>query len=204
MKKRVLVISSGLVHPSIKARGCLKTALRGNGEFDFDFKTGIEKLEKLAGGDYSSVIIYLHRKNMSIQAFEALKDFVSAGGGLIGLHSATASFKDNEEYFNILGGKFVSHEEVIEFSVKPEHGTDEIFSGIEEFRVRDELYIHDFRGNIDVHFYTEKNGEKVPVVWTKIYGKGRVCYIEPGHLAASIQNTGVKLLLDKALRWVTQ
>ena len=204
MKKKVLVVTAGIVHPSIKARGCLKRSLRGNSEFEFDFRTGVENLSLLSSGDYSSAIIYLHRKNMSAGAFDALRNFVSGGGGLIGLHSASASFKDNEEYFNILGGKFLSHEEVIEFPVKPEKDEDEIFSGIEEFKIKDELYIHEIRGEIEVHFYTEKNSEKVPVVWTKTYDNGRVCYIEPGHLASSIQNTGVKLLLDKALRWVTQ
>jgi type 1 glutamine amidotransferase len=68
--------------------------------------------------------------------------------------------------------------------------------------VKDELYIHEIKPGVSICYSTEKEGRTVPVVWTQNYGKGRVCYIEPGHVAASLEVPEVARVIKEGLLWV--
>jgi type 1 glutamine amidotransferase len=78
-----------------------------------------------------------------------------------------------------------------------------IFGGIPSFRVKDELYLHERRQDIEVHFFAQRQGQEVPIVWTHLYGQGRVCYAVPGHCAATMQNTIYRQVIERGLAWVT-
>ncbi|MFN2304491.1 MAG: ThuA domain-containing protein, partial [Anaerolineales bacterium] len=79
-----------------------------------------------------------------------------------------------------------------------------IFGDISEFQVIDELYLHDLQPDIDVHFSALYKGQKIPTVWTRLHGEGRICYACPGHRSASMRVPGYQLLLSRALTWITQ
>ncbi len=132
-----------------------------------------------------------------------LDEYVKNGGGILGIHSATASFKLNPaNYFDILGGRFIGHGKVEAFEVKNQNS--EVFRGIPNFEVRDELYLHELNNKIEVHFTTRHEGEDVPVVWTHLHGKGKVCYCGPGHTSGSMKNKNYQRILQRGLEWVTE
>ena len=81
---------------------------------------------------------------------------------------------------------------------------DDIFGGVENFIVKDELYIHELEPSIEVHFTAKLEGKDIPVVWTYRYGKGKVCYAVPGHTTKSMQNRTYQQLLQRGLIWVTE
>ena len=197
MKKHILLISTGLVHPSILARKRFFEIV--SGVCTVVQTSSIEGACILRRGIFDAVVIYLHRQKISDEALSVIESFVSHGGGLLGVHSATASFKQSRGWFNLIGGRFLSHEMVIPFT-STSTGS-EIFSP-ESFTVKDELYIHEIRPSISVRFSTEIKGKAVPVVWTQNYGKGRVCYIEPGHVAASLEVPEVVKVIKEGLTWV--
>jgi type 1 glutamine amidotransferase len=116
-----------------------------------------------------------------------------------GIHSATASFKETKHYFEILGGRFIGHGKVEKFKV--EKLESEIFDGIGDFVVRDELYIHELKSGITVHFTAKHEGKDVPVVWTVRYSKGKVCYAVLGHTTASMKHPAVQEILRRGLAW---
>lgn len=204
MEKRVLVVSAGVFHPTIPARRLFKEILTGIKGVRPVYTSSVEDLGALKSGGYDAVCLYFHRKRISTDALEALHDFVSSGGGLFALHSASASFKETPEYFEILGGRFVSHGKISEFRVSPADSTSKIFKGVGEFTVKDELYIHEYDRDVKVHFDTKVDGSVEPVVWTREHGKGRVCYFSLGHVASVLKKGEVRSIIERALKWVSR
>jgi type 1 glutamine amidotransferase len=152
-------------------------------------------------GEYSAIVLYLHHRKLSGEALAKLDDFVSAGGGLLGVHSATASYKQIDRYFEIIGGRLIGHGPVEKFTVQPT-GHTEIFPEIFDFDVKDELYIHETQPGIEVHFTAKYEGDDIPVVWTHTHGRGKVCYAEPGHRVATFNVTAYQSVLQQGLLWV--
>ena len=200
--KRVLLVTDGMVHPPFWARKALVKAFEGLDGFEF---ISIRSLENLPGDvdSFAAMVLYFHHKEISNEALTTLKDFVLHGGGILGVHSATASFKQEEAYFEILGGRFTGRGPVERFDVTPViDGT--LFDGIPAFRVGDELYIHELQPGIETHFTAIYQGEEIPAVWTYHYGSGRVCYAVPGHTAESLKNSTYQKVLRRGLLWVSK
>jgi len=194
------LVSDGIVHPPLLARKALHKTLA---ELDgFEFRR-LRSMEKLPGDlkDYAAMVIYIHHKEISATALKALDEFVSQGGGILGVHTATASFKQQLGYFEILGGRFTGHGPVEHFQVKPVANSD-IFAGIPAFVVKDELYIHELEPGIETHFTATHDGQEIPAVWTHRFGQGRVCYTVPGHRTASLLNPTFQKILQRGLAWV--
>ena len=198
--KTVLLVTDGIFHPPFFARKALRKTLEELEGFAFQH---IQSMEKLPNdlGDFSALVIYIHHKKISVAALARLDKFVSTGGGILGVHTATASFKQQAHYFEILGGQFSGHGPVESFEVRPV-AESAIFAGIPAFTVKDELYIHKLQPGIKTHFVAKHEEQDVPVVWTYQYGNGKVCYAVPGHTAGSLKHLVVQEILQRGLKWV--
>jgi type 1 glutamine amidotransferase len=198
--KNVIFVTDGFFHPPLLAQKALLQTLAEPTGFEFQQVRSMEKLPSDLD-IFSAMVIYIHHKKISEAALAKLDQFVSNGGGLLGVHSATASFQQQKHYFDILGGRFTGHGPVESFEVKPIFESN-IFAGIPVFTVRDELYIHEFQSGNDVHFTAKHEGQDIPAVWTRQYGNGRVCYTVPGHTTASMRNRTYQKVLQRGLTWV--
>jgi type 1 glutamine amidotransferase len=199
--KKIQLVTAGIFHPPYFGRNVLQRSLQQLEGFTFDHISSLENLPADLG-PYSAFVLYYHHKRISKQALEKLRDYVLNGGGILALHAATASFRETHPYFEILGGRFTGHgrlEDIIVSKVR-----DDVFQGLGDFTVRDELYIHELQPDIEVHFAARHNGEDVPVVWTYCYGKGKICYAVPGHTTATMRNPTYQRLLQRGLTWVTE
>lgn len=197
----VLLVTDGLVHPPLAGRLALHWTMRQVPGFSLRQVPSLERLP----ADLSScaaMVLYYHHKTLSAGALEQLEKFVCNGGGVLAIHSATASFKETPAYFDILGGRFIGHPPVQRLELR--RVRDDVFGEIEPFTVRDELYFHELRPGVTVHFVVSHQGEEIPAIWTYRYGRGRVCYAVPGHTATSMFNSAYQHLLQRALRWVTE
>lgn len=199
--KNILLVTDGIFHPPYTARRELHKTLAKIDSFSFEHVRSLEKLP-LDMEQYSAMVIYFHQKEISQAALAALEAFVSKGGGILAIHSATASFKQTKPYFKILGGRFTGHGAVGTIQVK--HRRSEIFGEIGNFVVKDELYLHELEPGITVHFTAKHSGQDVPVVWTYGYGKGKVCYAVPGHTTQSMRNPVYQEILRRGLAWVAE
>lgn len=200
--KTVLLITDGLVHPPFTARRVLRNSLAELSSFEFQ---QINSLEKLPANmhEFGALVIYVHHKNISEKSLAALDEYVANGGGILGVHSATASFKKQSKYFEILGGRFIDHGPVTTFDVEPVIDS-ELFPNFPAFSIRDELYIHELQPGIRPHFTSTHKGQVIPIVWTYQYGEGRVCYAVPGHTMNSLKHPSVRKILKIGLKWVCQ
>jgi type 1 glutamine amidotransferase len=197
--KKVLLVTDGYIHPLLLARKALHKALAELDGYEFQHVRSMERLPQSLN-TFLAMVIYIHHKQISETALAALDTFVSNGGGILGVHTATASFKQQMHYFEILGGRFTGHGEVGDFEVK--RVRDDIFGDIGDFIVKDELYIHELQPRIDIHFTAKHEDQDVPVVWTYKYGDGRVCYAVPGHTTATMRNKTYHQILRRGLAWV--
>jgi len=199
--KKVLLITNGIFHPPLL--GCLNLRKSISRLVDYQFHN-LSSMERLPENlnDYSVMVIYFHHNKISDLALNKFDDFVVNGGGVLAIHSATASFKKTDRFTDILGGKFIGHGPVETFVVTPVAPESHIFHGIPEFQVSDELYIHDLQPDIETHFTALHDEVQVPMVWTRNHGSGRVCYTCPGHKSAVFKNPEYQQVLIRGLKWV--
>jgi len=201
METPILLVSDGLIHPSVPARFWLRRALLALPRYPFHRASSLEALPDLPPGSFRAIVLYVHHTTITPEALDALEDFLRAGGGLLALHSASASFKDEPRFHDLLGGRFVEHGPVEEFVVEPAAPADEVFGPLPAFSVQDELYRHEYDPANLIHFYTAVDDQREPVVWTRRQGRGRVCYCALGHTASAMRQSQVHYILQRGLVW---
>jgi len=202
--KKVLLVLAGLVHPPYRGRQWLKQTLAELPDFAFDEVTSLAEAALRPLSDYDALVLYYHHRDDALSAAEltAFREFVIAGGGVLAVHSATASYKRTPAYFEIVGGRFIGHGPVEPIEIRPSAPDDPIFAGIPAFTITDELYLHELQPDLHIHFETTHKGEAAPMVWTRTVGSGRVCYACPGHRSASMREPAVQEILKRGLQWV--
>lgn len=197
----ILLVSSGIIHPNLIARRIFKRLLDAEDTFLIQQESSLEVLPNLDLEYFRAIILYIHQQKLSEKALERLELGVQAGVGLMAVHSASASFKDQPRYQHILGGRFKAHAAVENFWVDPLPSSRTIFGSIDKFRVRDEYYQHEVDRSIMVHFSAHSGDEHQSFVWTRVHGLGRVFYAAFGHTISSIRNPSVQRILLRGLYW---
>lgn len=202
METPILLVSDGLVHPSLLGRFWLRRALTTLPSYRFRRVASLEALTHLPQEPFRAIVLYVHHETLSPAAQERLAAFLEQGGGLLAIHSASASFQEMPGYHDILGGRFVKHGPVEEFVVQPTTSDDEMWGDFPAFSVRDELYRHKYDAANRVHLYTTVGEEREPVVWTRSQGLGRVCYCSLGHTVSAMRHPCVQQILQRGLHWI--
>lgn len=197
----ILVVSSGFWHPGILPRRQLSLALQQIPEMNCQFVPSLEVLPRLEPSLYQGMVLYFHQRSISAAALSVFRAYVTGGGGVLALHSASASFKSAPGYFEILGGRFVRHGPVARYELLPAQQPAGLCADMPPFWVRDELYRHEYNPQVNIHLHTMVDGEREPVLWTHRYGDGRVCYCSLGHTSDALRQTGVQRALQRGLTW---
>lgn len=206
---RVLVFCEDLYHPAATARAGL-APLTAGGKFSFDW------IENAAGWrpevlrEYRAVLLSKSNHCSSTDKTpwlagpteHALSDYVSSGGGLLAVHSGTASYKDWPSVRALLGGVFISHPEPCDVTIEPVAG-NALTGGVGTFTVYDEHY-HMVMDDpvVDVFLRTKSLHGAQPGGWTRRHGKGKVAVITPGHTPRVWTNGNFQRLLANALEWL--
>ena len=201
-RTQILLVSAGVLHPSWLGRLRLRGFLEELGVYRIKRVRSLEAIRHLTLSQFAAMVLYFQHKNLSAGALQALGHYTRSGGGLLALHSASASFKSEERYFEILGGRFERHGPVQNFRVAPAPQQEPVFQDIPAFDIQDELYRHTWDPENQVHFFTEVEGTHEPVVWTRSFGLGRVCYCALGHRPAIMRQPSVQQILRQGLVWV--
>ena len=201
MSHNVLLVSAGIFHPPWLGRFWLRRTLNSLPNYQLRRVSSLEIILNLSLDSYEGMVLYIHHQKLSTPALDTLERYVRQGGGLLGIHSATASFKGEYRYFDMIGGQFMEHGPIQSFQVEQVGIVDEIFDHQEPFTVRDELYRHKYDPKVRVHFFATIDGEREPIVWTRPYGRGRVCYCSLGHRSATLRLPEVQNILRRGLQW---
>ena len=131
----------------------------------------------------------------------SIVEYVRRGGGMVGIHAATAACQNWPEYGEMMGGYYGGHisQEVVICPEDPKHAVNACFGG-KPFTIRDEIYISrepysrtKVRVLASLDLSRMEDPQKRPdkdyaVSWVRAYGKGRVFYTTLGHDAATYWN----------------
>lgn len=195
-KKQVLVVTvtKGFRHSSIPtAEKVLGQLASSSGLFTVDYARTDEDVASAMSPEslkkYDAVIFANTTGELPIADKQAFIDWVRAGHGFVGMHSASDTFHQFRPYIEMLGGEFKSHgaQAKVECIVQDhDHPATAHFG--DSFTVYDEIYILKSFQRDQVHglLTLDKEPNKgypgdFPIAWCKEVGDGRVFYTSLGH-----------------------
>ena len=143
-----------------------------------------------------------------------LASAVEAGVGLAGHHGGMAdAFRESTEYQFIVGGQWVAHPgDIIDYRVEIARPDDPVMEGISDFAYRSEQYYMHVDPSNEVLATTTFSGAhapwidgvKMPVVWKRRHGKGRVFYSSLGHVASEFEVPEMRTILRRGMNWAAR
>src|SRR5690242_489960 len=142
---------------------------------------------------------------------KAVRDFVDSGGSALFLHNTTHVGLTDPDFRHVLGAAYAGHPPIRTFKVKITNANHPITKGVRDFVVTDEQHYmeydkdkkHIFMETVNEEGLTYKNlGNTAPGGWAYDYGKGRICYMSPGHLLSVLWNPEYVKLQHNAIRWL--
>ena len=139
---------------------------------------------------------------------------VKSGVGIAGCHGGMCdSFREATEWQFMTGGQWVAHpgNDATQYTVHITNEPSPITEGVQDFEVSSEQYYLHVDPAVKVLATTRfpvadgphvGNGQvDMPVVWTKVYGKGRVFYNSLGHQADTIAAEPALTLMRRGFQW---
>ncbi len=148
--------------------------------------------------------------------FAAVRDH---GIGIAGCHGGMCdSFRTDTEWQFMTGGQWVAHpgNDGVKYTVNINRANSHpITDGIPDFEVvSEQYYLHTDPGNnvlATTDFPTAgadgphvENPCKMPQVWTKMYGKGRVFYNALGHNCSVLEAENPRELMRRGFLWAAK
>jgi type 1 glutamine amidotransferase len=143
-----------------------------------------------------------------------LEEAVKSGVGLAGWHGGLAdAHRSSVEYEFMVGGQWVAHPGgVIPYRVNIISHDDPITMGLSDFDMNSEQYYMQVDPIVEVLATTTFSGQYapwiegvvMPVVWKKMYGKGRVFYTSLGHVAKDFDVPEAREIVRRGLLWAAR
>ncbi|CAN5396409.1 hypothetical protein BH09GEM1_BH09GEM1_27770 [soil metagenome] len=226
-QRRVLVYTrnytpdgKGYVHDNIAASVAAIRRMGAEGAFAVDASDDPTVFSDANLKQYSALVF----SNSNNEAFatedqkDAFKRYIEAGGGFVGIHSASGSQRDWPYFWSVLGGKFVEHPKLQPFVVHVVDSTGVIAKGVPgEFQWADEPYFTD-HVNPDIHPVlvidrtllegtskmksdVESYRNPLPLAWWHRFDGGREYYIALGHKKEDYENPLLYGLIANGIAW---
>ncbi|MBI3991488.1 MAG: ThuA domain-containing protein, partial [Candidatus Omnitrophica bacterium] len=204
-KFKVLLVTGGGFHPFDLCGSILKETYEHRGLAECTLVNRDEAFNKDISG-YDAVAIYTQGGKLNPEQEKNLISFVKNGGGVVGFHCASDTFKDNAEYLSMIGSKFIGHGPgTPDFPVKVSSAAHPLSVRLPDFHITDEFYILEQQDkNLDIFLTSSWQGKQQPMAYTKEYGKGKVFYTALGHDERAFRNPSFKKLAIRGLLYVTK
>jgi type 1 glutamine amidotransferase len=143
-----------------------------------------------------------------------LLNAIRQGVGFAGWHGGIAdSFRSSTDYEFMVGGSWAAHPgNIIDYEVNITNHDDPITRGLTDFKMRSEQYYMLIDPNVEVLATTTFSGRVLPwiegtvmpVVWKKLYGKGRIFNTTLGHTAEDFEVPQARELVKRGLLWAAR
>jgi type 1 glutamine amidotransferase len=135
----------------------------------------------------------------------AFRDYANTGGGVAAMHVACWSFPDAPVITSVIGGAFLGHHPIQQFSqviLPVEHP---ILKGLGTYSSVDEPYL--FKNVApDRTILTMREGPHAPeaMTWVRQQGQGRVFYHSGGHDSRTWVQPNFQELVTRGIEWVAR
>lgn len=148
---------------------------------------------------------------MTPEQGKAVRQFVNNGGAALFMHNVTHVGLTNPDFRDVLGAAYAGHPAIRTYKVNVTNADHPITKGVKNFVVTDEQHYMDYDKDPKYVFLETVNadgldyrgrGPKSLGGWAFDYGKGRVCYLAPGHLLTVLWNPEYVKLQHNAVRWL--
>ena len=213
-QKSALIVWGGWEgHTPEASANIVKDMLEGHG-FDVTLSNSTESF---ADPDLGRFDLITPSTTMSTIEKDELKNLlatVRAGSGLGGFHGHMCdAFRNEPDYQFAVGGQWVAHPgDIIDYTVNVTKADDPIVAGIDDFPYHSEQYYVHYDPSIEILATTTFDGSRfeeidgvvMPVVWKKMYGKGRVFHSTLGHVADEFKVPQMKTILERGLLWAAR
>jgi type 1 glutamine amidotransferase len=210
--------SAGYRHDVIPLSRTIVTRIgRDSGGFEVTASEDTSEFSNQNLERYAAVMFYTSGElPMNGAQKTALLDFVRAGRGFIGLHSATDTFYTWPDYLDLVGGYFNGHPWHQSVTIETADPGDPLVAFLgNSSQFNDEIYqISDFDyrgsrvllrldpGSVDLGKPgVQRRFYGWPLAWERSYGSGRVFYTALGHEASVWQDPRYQRLLTNAILW---
>lgn len=164
--------------------------------------------------DLSLIIPIFTMSKIEKAEAENLSKAVENGVGLAGHHGGMSdAFRESVEYQFMVGGQWVAHPgNIIDYTVDIADPLDPVMAGIKSFAYTSEqYYMHVDPSNqvLATTTFTGDhaswiNGVKMPVVWKRQHGKGRVFHSTLGHQAKEFENREMATIMRRGMNWAAR
>lgn len=156
--------------------------------------------------DYDVVLDYSTDRDRTAAQSAGLCGFVRGGGGYVGLHGAAVvqqpEAPDQAALEELLGGRFLGHPALTDLGVTVADPTHPVTAGVADFTITDEPYELRWDDDVTVLAWTHHDAiGRMPVVWTRTAGDGRVCYYANGHDARAFATPAFQRIVAQAIEW---
>jgi type 1 glutamine amidotransferase len=171
--------------------------------------------KKLLG--LSLIVPHWTMGKITAEQLKPVLEAVQAGVGMAGCHGGMCdSFRDNTDWQFMTGGQWVAHpgNDGVKYTVRITDKTHPVTMGIADFDVASEQYYLHVDPAVKVLATTRfpvadgphvPNGPvEMPVLWTKLYGKGRVFYDALGHTAKVVESEPNLTIMRRGFKWAAR
>ncbi|MEM7539120.1 MAG: ThuA domain-containing protein [Chloroflexota bacterium] len=145
---------------------------------------------------------------------KGLMDAIESGVGYGGWHGGMGdSFRNSVDYQFMVGGQWVAHPgNIIDYKVNITNNEDPITAGLDDFDMHSEQYYMHIDPSNEVLATTTFSGEHcswidgnvIPVVWKRMWGKGKIFYSSLGHVAADFDVAEAKEITRRGMLWASR
>jgi type 1 glutamine amidotransferase len=143
---------------------------------------------------------------ISKDQLESLLSAVRNGTGLAGIHGGMGdAFRCEIKYQHMVGGQFVEHPGgEVSYTVHIDAPHHPVTKGIKDFKVTTEKYYMLIDPAIEALASTMFGRIRMPVVWIKKYGEGRIFYSSLGHSVEVVLLPQVMTITRKGMLWAAR
>jgi type 1 glutamine amidotransferase len=200
----VFVGMEGIYHDHVKHGTYLAETLHATGHVTPTFERDPTVLAGDTLSAYDAAVFYTDIGALTPDHERALLDFVASGRGFVGIHTASASFRDNQGYVAMLGSQIITHSPYMPFTVEVRDAGHPITEGLRDFQITDELYVMRYDpATFHLLLSARYEGQDHPMAYTKPYGNGRVFYLALGHTLEVFQDSNFQQLVYRGIQWAT-
>eukprot|EP01121_Diplochlamys_sp_Union-15-3_P018945 TRINITY_DN7017_c0_g1_i1.p1 TRINITY_DN7017_c0_g1~~TRINITY_DN7017_c0_g1_i1.p1 ORF type:complete len:318 (-),score=48.87 TRINITY_DN7017_c0_g1_i1:54-959(-) len=131
-------------------------------------------------------------------------NFINNGGGFLALHNSQGFYPPGGYYYKIFGGDYGGHPLPYTFTIRIENSNHPVTQGVEDFTIFDEQHFPKFYLNMShllLRGISPSNVESYSGWWNEV-GKGRFCYLAPGHTPQALGHPMMQKLIKNAVKWL--
>ena len=167
---------------------------------------------------YEALVFYDMWQEISESEKDAYLNLLNNGMGMVFLHHSLVSYQHWDEFYRIIGGKYIEleyhdnpnfkgsgYKEDITLDVKIMDKKHPVTYGLSNFNIFDEGY-QDIEVHPDIHpLLSTSHPDCTPVVaWANHYKNSKIIYILLGHGRQAYENENYRKLIKNAILWVGQ